>query len=552
MSKTTKNEEKEVVMEDAEKKTMKFDVSKTPHQIITLTVIHLLYIAFEAANAFNPTWISVIIYGVISLGTIGFIFLQKENAKYLIPIPFISLIIVGGILGNLEGTITITVIFVAYCIFYYTLVFLYEDITQTIITILFSAVTLFILTTFMKFNQGFVAIGKEYNVISFLWLFWAVATSAVVIKNKEKQGLNLLYTILLIFMSSIGPVIRPEGSANPNVFTLICGVILLGTAVISIIIAVPKEEFNIGRFIGNITIIEIGFVVFSYTFNFAFSWIANRTTKASIVDFGLLLPLVLYTMTILVIKYYPREKDESTPRTYSLFKSKELLNKDMILWGTYLSFIIMSQVMYVQEYGYNFINGLVISLIFFSATIPLTLRFSTTSSLLLTFAFLGLTLYQFTTLQKEYNLIILMAISAAIIIFAVLNELFLTGEPLTTTLTLAGSLILMVTSQFYFSINFEAQFLYSQVVWAGIGLFLFTIGLIFNRLFLRRTGLIIVLLDVVKTIIEVLMVYIDRDDKWVIGIAFMILAIVIMTCIFLFRWSEKREKSQQEVTANLE
>ena len=539
---------KEVEIEEAEKKTRKFDLAKTPHQIITLTIIHLLYIAFEASNTFNETWISVLIYSIISVGTIGFIYLQKENAKYLIPIPFLSLIAVGGLLGTLAGSITITVIFVIYCIFYFTLVILFENITQTIITILFSAVTLFVLTTFMKFDRGFVATGVEYNVISALWLIWAAATSFVIIKNKEKTGLNILYSILLVLMSSIGPIIRPEGTANANVFSLICAIILLGTAVISIILAVPKEEFNVGRFIGNITIIELGFVIFSYTFNTAFSWISNVSTKASIVNYGLLLPLVLYTMTILVIKYYPREKDELSLRTYSLFKNKELLSKDMILWGTYLSFIAMSQFMFVQKYELNFLNGLIISIIFFSATIPLTIRFSTTSSLLLTFLFLGLTLGEFTSLQYSNNLIILMAISGAIVILAVLNELFLKGEPMTTTLTLAGSLILMITSQLYFAINFATQFLYSEIVWAGIGLFLFTMGLIFDRLFLRRTGLIIVLLDVAKSIIEVLLQFLD-EKQWRIGVAFMILAVVLLICIYLFRWSEKREKVAKEMEA---
>ena len=540
---------KEVVMEDAEKKTRKFDLAKTPHQIITLTVIHLLYIAFEASDTFNPSWISVIIYGIISIGTIGFIYLQKQNAKYLIPIPFLSLIVVGGILEGLEGTITVTVIFVVYCAFYFTLVFMQDDIAQTIITILFSAVTLFILTTFMKFNQGFVAVGKEYNVISFLWLLWAAATSAVIMRNKEKIGLNVLYTAILVTMSSIGPIIRPEGSANANVFSLICAVILLGTAVISIILAVPKDEFKVGRFIGNITIIEAGFVIFSYTFNRAFSWIASSLTKASIVNYGLLLPLVLYTITILIIKYYPREKDDLSLRTYTLFKNKELLSKDMILWGTYLSFIIMSQVMFVLQYELNFINGLIISLIFFGATIPLTIRFATTSSLLFSILFLSLTLSEFTTLQYSNNLIILMAISGAVVVIGVFNELFLKGEPLTTTLTLSGALILMISSQLYFSINFATQFLYSEIIWAGIGLFLFTIGLIFNRLFLRRTGLVIILLDVVKSIIELLFEYLD--EGWKIGIAFMILAIVLLVCIFLFRWSEKREKAQQEVAESI-
>jgi hypothetical protein len=400
----------------------------------------------------------------------------------------------------------------------------------------------------MKFNQGFVATSKEYNVVSFLWLFWAAATTAVIIKNKEKTGLNILYTILLVIISSLGPIIRPEGASNANVFSLICAIILLGAAVVSIILAVPKEEFNVGRFLGNITIIEVGFVVFSYTFNYAFSWITSSTTKAAIVNYGLLLPLVLYTITILVIKYYPREKDELSLRTYSLFKNKELLSKDMILWGTYLSFVAMSQVMFVEKYDLNLLNGLIISLIFFGATIPLTIRFATISSLLLSNLFLALTLGEFTTLQYSNNLIILMAISGAIVIFAVFNELFLKGEPLTTTLTLAGSLILMISSQLYFSINFASQFLYSEIVWAGIGLFLFTLGLIFDRLFLRRTGLIIILMDIAKSIIEVLMQFLD-ERQWRIGIAFMILAIVLMVCIYLFRWSEKREKSQQEAKA---
>lgn len=119
---------------------------------------------------------------------------------------------------------------------------------------------------------------------------------------------------------------------------------------------------------------------------------------------------------------------------------------------------------------------------------------------------------------------------------------------MTTTLTLAGSLILMITSQLYFAINFATQFLYSEIVWAGIGLFLFTIGLIFDRLFLRRTGLIIVLLDVAKSIIEVLLQFLD-ERQWRIGVAFMILAVVLLICIYLFRWSEKREKTAEEMEA---
>ena len=174
-------EEQSSQFEEAEKQG-KFIVHKIAHQVIALTVIHLLYIVFEAYNAFNESWVSALIYGLIALGTVGFIWLQKENAKYLIPIPFISLCVIGGIL---ENTIAITAIFGAYCIFFYALLFFERKETETLVTNLFSALTLLILTSFMLFDQGFVKVNYIVNVVSGIWLLWGIIVSAVTIKHKD-------------------------------------------------------------------------------------------------------------------------------------------------------------------------------------------------------------------------------------------------------------------------------------------------------------------------------------------------------------------------------
>ncbi|MHA1185611.1 MAG: hypothetical protein ACTSSK_01860, partial [Candidatus Heimdallarchaeota archaeon] len=92
-----------------EKPKLKIKLDKKVHQIIILSILHIVYILIEAFNLFEVKWVSGLLYGVLCVGTIAILWLQKENINYLLPIPFISLIIVGGIL---EETITITAIFV--------------------------------------------------------------------------------------------------------------------------------------------------------------------------------------------------------------------------------------------------------------------------------------------------------------------------------------------------------------------------------------------------------------------------------------------------------
>ncbi|MGC9779293.1 MAG: hypothetical protein HZR80_08635 [Candidatus Heimdallarchaeota archaeon] len=323
-------EEQSSQFEEAEKQG-KLVVHKIAHQVIALTIIHLLYIVFEAYNAFNESWVSAIIYGVIALGTVGFIWLQKDNAKYLIPIPFISLCVIGGIL---ENTIAITTIFGAYCIFFYALLFFERKTTETLVTNLFSALTLLILTSFMLFDQGFVKVDYIVNVVSGIWLLWGIIVSAVTIRHKDNFGIRLGYSIVLTLLCAVGPFIKPEGMPNSNLFTLTCGILFLMVAIISVVLFFT-EEFNMGKFFGVIAPILASIVIFSYSFAYNFTWISSIVNKAFIVDYALFIPLALFTMIIIVMRFYEKPDTEEL-RTLSDEKRKKKIDNDMILFGIFI------------------------------------------------------------------------------------------------------------------------------------------------------------------------------------------------------------------------
>jgi membrane protein implicated in regulation of membrane protease activity len=121
------------------------------------------------------------------------------------------------------------------------------------------------------------------------------------------------------------------------------------------------------------------------------------------------------------------------------------------------------------------------------------------------------------------------------------------GEPLTSSMTLSGTLMLMICSLIYF----DYIEIWVSLIWALVGLYLFVVGLLFNKIFLRRIGLAVILMDVVYSI-----VYVSRlENKALLGVGFMVLAIVLFICIWLFRWSEqklKREKETDEETEMIE
>ncbi|MEA2070567.1 MAG: hypothetical protein U9O98_04680, partial [Asgard group archaeon] len=149
-SKTPRTNEKKNIMQEIK-------VNQSLHQFIIIAAFHLLYIVFEGMNAFpfaglSRNWISAIIYILICTLTIFFIWKEWDTAKYLVPIPFLSLTIVSWLLNFPE---IITAIFVVYVILSFLMAFLKPDTIVSILTIIFSGFSFFLLAIFTKFEHGF-------------------------------------------------------------------------------------------------------------------------------------------------------------------------------------------------------------------------------------------------------------------------------------------------------------------------------------------------------------------------------------------------------------
>ncbi|MHA1211235.1 MAG: hypothetical protein ACTSSH_02125 [Candidatus Heimdallarchaeota archaeon] len=389
---------------------------------------------------------------------------------------------------------------------------------------------------------------SEANIAVFLWLFWAGASAVITIMKKEKFSITITYCISNILFSSIGVFFLPAGS-NSNVFTLTCAVILLASSIISILLSYSKEQFNFGKFLGIISIILIGIVIFSYSFTISFKWLTSSQIKSILVDYVLFVPLAVFSLVIFVLHNYKKAKIDDESRAIKYLENKQLLTTDWVLLGIYTLFTIASFAMFIDQYEQNIAKAMAISLLFFGASMSLNIRITPIITLIATTSLFGAFLHVYNVTSENNILIILMILSSVLLIFSVINELFIKGEPVTTTLMMSGSLLLMTSSVIYFYLQtFALRYIMPGLVWAAVGLFLFTIGTIFNRVVLRRTGLIIILLDIVYTIIVVIVEY----RGWQMGVAFIILALVLLGCIYLFRWSEKREQRQKEFEENKE
>ncbi|MGC9779343.1 MAG: hypothetical protein HZR80_08900 [Candidatus Heimdallarchaeota archaeon] len=129
----------------------------------------------------------------------------------------------------------------------------------------------------------------------------------------------------------------------------------------------------------------------------------------------------------------------------------------------------------------------------------------------------------------------------------VINELLLIGEPLTTNLSVVATLMGMVTSIIFFYIeNMAFKEIWTSISWAIIGVFLFAFGIIFDFIFLRRSGLFVILFDVVYSVIVISINY----RGLLLGIALIVLDVVLLICIYLLRWSEKRDDLRKENAVN--
>lgn len=538
------------VDQNKEKTRRKINLGKTRkiHQIIILSSIHLFYILIESLDLFEYQWISSTIYSLIAISTIAFLWLQKESINYLLPIPFISLVIVGGIL---EETITTTVIFAFYCLYFFIYQFIKKNEAETILTVIISGLTMLTLIGFTLFDHGFVKINYELNAIVVIWFSWCLANLGLAFVHRKNFAMHFSLIITVLLLSSIGPFLGFI-LVYDNVFALANGILILISIIISLLIVFFEETFKLGRFLQFITANLVAVILYSFSFNMSFDWLADLN-KMFVIDYALFVPLVLITTIVLMIKFYPQTRSPREFGEYAYRSNKEIVSADIALLTTFIIFNLTAVFSLIQNFdGLEFIilKLLIISILYVAATISLNIRVTTITSLLSTFVFLIFVMLRLGNVSNYAAFISLLGIVVVVYIFAILNELFLIGEPLTTNLTMVATLVGMVTSIIFFYIeNMALKEIWSSISWGLIGVFLFAFGIIFHFVFLRRTGLIIILFDIAYTLVAVGVKYRLSLES---GITFIILAVVLITCIYLLRWSERREPKERIVEEVLE
>ncbi|MHA1211236.1 MAG: hypothetical protein ACTSSH_02130 [Candidatus Heimdallarchaeota archaeon] len=161
-----------VAQEDASEIKVENKTLRIIHQVLLICLINVLYIVIEVYDLFKVTWLSATIFAVILVGIFAYSCLNRELTKFLIPIAFISISVVGGIF---ESAIAITVLLCILTVAYFILAFMRRDELETLVTLISSGISLFVLTALMQINQGLYVINKEANIAVFLWLFWAGA-----------------------------------------------------------------------------------------------------------------------------------------------------------------------------------------------------------------------------------------------------------------------------------------------------------------------------------------------------------------------------------------
>jgi len=541
LSKTkVKIDQEKIISQEETKIDLKTNELKIIHEMLILVAINLLVILLEVFDAYVYSWISATMFGVLMAGNLTYTWFRQAYVRYLIPLTFVSMTIFGGILTNPIAT---TIIFCIVTIGFFILSFIKKGELETILTILFTGLSMFIFTALMLIDHGFLKVNFEVNIVTSIWLAWTSAVAAMIILNKNNYAITITSSALAILISAISPFLEPEAN-NSNVFTLICGILILGISIISILMNYSKKNFNFSKFVGIIATILVGVTIYSYSFNYSFEWLDslanNSQLKAVLVDYILFIPLAVFSVVVFILYFHKKTKEEfPDARTYNYLENKELGKTDGILIGIYLLFIAISQVMFIEEFELNIIKGLFISVLFLSASISLNIRITPIVTIITSLGFFGFLLHVYEWLDSDTILIILMIITSILLIFSVINELFIKGEPLTSTLMISGSLMLMLTSVIYFYMqSFDLRYIMPGLVWGVIGLFLFTVGVIFNRIILRRTGLIIILADILYSIIVVII----RYRGWQMGVSFIVLAMVLLGCIYLFRWSEKKKE----------
>ncbi|MHA1210886.1 MAG: hypothetical protein ACTSSH_00355, partial [Candidatus Heimdallarchaeota archaeon] len=420
---------------------------------------------------------------------------------------------------------------------------------DTILTVVMSGITMVTLIAFTLFDHGFVKINHELNVILGIWFVWCLTTLGLAFIHRRNQTLHFTFLIIVILLSAIGPFFGFI-LVYDNVFAIICGIQIFIALAISMLTVFLDEELIVKKFLGYIGINLIAIIIFSFSFRLSFDWL-NNVNKSYVVDYTLLIPLVLITTIVLTQKFYQESKEGKGISPSHYHENQEIVKNDMLFFATFIILLTSSVLTHLQNFTnfeYLLLKGLIISIIFVATTIPLNIRYTTILSLISTMVFLITVLLYLGGVSNYAAFITLLAIVGVVLVFAIINDLFLIGEPLTTNLSIVGMLVGMLASIIFFYIeNMPLKEIWTSTSWAILGMFQFASGIMFNRIFLRRTGLMIILFDIVYSLIAISIQY----RGWQMGVAFIVLALVLLLCIYLLRWSEKKEKkeSELEVTA---
>ncbi|MHA1186559.1 MAG: hypothetical protein ACTSSK_06725 [Candidatus Heimdallarchaeota archaeon] len=316
--------------------------------------------------------------------------------------------------------------------------------------------------------------------------------------------------------------------------------------IVSMLIVFLEEIFDFKKFLAFIGINLVAVIIYSFAFNMTFDWLSTMN-KTLVVDYVLFVPLVLLTSIVLSIKFYPETKLAFQAGIYSYNLDKDIFSTDKSFLATYFIFHLTALFSLLQigsNSSYLLLKLLIISIIFVATTVPLNIRMTTIISLLSTLSFLITVMLYLGNVSNYAAFISLLGLVFLLFVFIVINERFLIGEPLTTNLTIVASLMGMVTSiMFFYLEDMPLKEIFTSITWVLVGGFLFAFGLIFNYIYLRRSGLIIILFDIAYFVV---VIAINKTYRGLsLGIAFIVLAVVLFTCIFLFRWSERREPDKE-------
>ena len=501
-------------------------LTKYAHQIFLLIFVNILFIVFEIVNAFKINWISAVIYGTISISSIGYIWIQKESAKFLIPIPFISLLVASILI---DFPLLITIIYGVNCLFFFIIAITKKDLQDVIITTITTGLMLIILTPLSLIDRGFIKVNNEINAISGVVLLWIICATVSTIVFRKELWQIFTYILSVQLITAVMPFIQPEGTSS-NVFTIVCALGFLISAITTLVLVSKHEELDDFHILMSVIIIQIGIIILSYSFNIGHTWTSSNN-NALIIDYALHIPLAIFTIANYLFNYFKVNQRQIEDGT-AFAKGYDRL-KPFIL---YLSFVISSLAMLGWVFGnLNLINVLIISILFFVVSIVINNKYLTIITMLSSYMFLSFTMSFIGSVILDIILIVLISISGALLIFAIINEKWIRGEPLTSTLTISSSLLIMIG----LLILLDFASIWVSVGWVLVGFYLFAGGIFLEKILWRRVGLGIILGDIVFSIV---IIAISGASGIFLGIGFMVIAIVLFGCIFLFRWSEQKQK----------